>query len=158
MLYTNATNYSILIPNPSIQYIQWITYASFLTPFFMYVWRCGNKETMLKLYDITYFLIPLNLIQTIINLFSYTNPTFYILNFISNISILSILIAIFFKVKHFRRGDEYLKSLSIDFPMTLYYQTCIINLIFTFNQILYDSKPTLIYNENIYFGLMMYYF
>jgi len=121
----------------------------------MYIFRNGNKYTLLKLYDMAYYIIPINLLQTINNLFSYGYSTMYILYLFSNIIIISITISLFIKEQLFKQPAPFSKIFTIDIPIICYYQTTIINIIFAINQIIYYIDNSLIYNENVFFGLML---
>ena len=154
IVFSNTSSYSILTPPSWTYYIQWINYALLLIPLCMHIWKCGNKNTMLKLYDMAYYMIPVNLLQTMNNLFVYNDSLFYMLSFFSYIAIISITIALFIKEKTFTRGDECLKILTIDIPLSFYYNTCIINVIFILNNILHEIDASFIYDINIFFGIM----
>lgn len=154
IVFSNTTTHSILTPPTWAYYIQWINYALLLIPLCMHIWKCGNKQTMLKLYDMAYYMIPVNLLQTINNLFAYNEPMFYILSFFSYIAIISITTALFVRENTFVRGDECLKTFAIDIPISFYYYTCIINVIFILNNILHEIDTKFIYDESVFFGLM----
>jgi hypothetical protein len=72
-----------------------------------------------------------------------------------NIAIISIVIAVFFKNNMFCKKDEFMKILAIDIPVTLYYQSSIINLIFSLNNLFYNSGCSLIYDVGIFTGMMI---
>ena len=155
MLYSNSTTSSILIPKPDIQYIQWLTYFSLFYSLSVYRWKSEEKQVMSKLYDMTYYMIPINILQIINNVIPYEEMISYFINSVINAIIISILIALFLKEKIYRRHDKCIKSFSIDIPLSLYYQTSVINLIFTINQILFETDNSLIYNDQAFLGLMI---
>ena len=110
---------------------------------------------MLKLYDMSPYFITVNLIQTGINLLSYSSPVSYIINIFGNINIFSILIALFIKEHIFKFTDVFTKSLSIDFPLTFNYCSCLINMLYITNEIVYYSDKTLIYSDKVFSGIMI---
>ena len=154
VIYTNSSMLSVLTPQPWILYFQWFAYLSQLTIIVNYIWKYGNKDTMLKLYDMSSYFIILNLIQSGVNLLSYSSPVSYVLNIFSNIAIFSILISLFIKEHVFKYTDTFTKFLSIDFPLTFNYFSCLINLIFSINEIIYYSDKSLIYSDTFFSGLM----
>lgn len=155
IIFSNASIYSILTPLPQLQYFQFISYIALAFQIPMYIFKCSNKDTLIKLYDMAYYIIPMNLLQTINNLFSYGYSTMYILYLFSNITITSITISLFIKEQLFKHPAPFSKIFTIDIPIICYYQTTIINIIFAINQIIYYIDNSLIYNENVFFGLML---
>ena len=71
MLYSNHSINSILTPEPWTQYLQWTNYVVFLIPLITYISKYENKDTKLKLYELSPYLIVLNLIQLMTNLLPY---------------------------------------------------------------------------------------
>lgn len=155
IIFSNSSIHSILTPLTRLQYFQFVTYITFVFHIFMYIFKCGNKDTLLKSYDMAHYIIPINIFQIINNLFSFDNSTIYIMYSFSNIIITSIIITLFTKVQLSKHPAPFLKVLTIDVPVICYYQATIINIIFAINQILYYTDNSLIYNENVFFGLML---
>ena len=155
VLHSNSSIISILTPQLWVQYFQWVTYIGQLSIIANYIWKYGNKDTLLKLYDMTPYFITLNLIQSGLNLLSYSIPASYIVNIFGNIGIFSILIALFVKENVFQYGDVFTKFLSIDLPITLNYCSCLINILYIVNELIYYSEETLIYNSNVFSGIMI---
>lgn len=154
-IYFNSSINSILTPYPWTQYIQWFVYASMISTISLHICNSKNKYTMYKLYETAPFLIVLNLLQTISNLFPYKEPTYDLLNLFIIIGMISAIIAVFVKNNMFCEKDEYLKTLAIDIPFTLYYQSNIVNFIFSLNNIFYNSDHSLIYSVDIFTGMMI---
>ena len=155
IIYSNNSIYSILTPEPWVQYLQWINQAFLLIPISMYIWKYGNRDTMLKLYDLPPYLIALNLIQIITNLLPYKETLFLGLCVFGNIVMISILIYLFIKMNVLDKKDGWIKRFVIDIPISIYYQSCFINLIFLTNQFIYEANETYIYNEKIFIGLII---
>jgi len=155
LIYFNSSINSILTPYPWTQYIQWIVYASMIFTISLHICNSKNKYTMCKLYETTPFLIVLNLLQTISNLFPYKDTTYDLLNLFIIIIMISAIISVFVKNNMFCEKDEYLKTFAIDIPVTLYYQSNIVNFIFSLNNILYNSEHSLIYDVEIFTGMMI---
>ena len=155
IIFSNSSTHSILTPLPQLQYFQFITYITLTFHILMYIFKCGNKDTLVKLYDMAYYIIPINLLQTINQLFSYSYSAMYIVYSFSNIIIISITISLFIKEQLFKHSTSFLKTCTIDIPIICYYQATIINLIFAINQLIYDIDNSIIYNENVFFGLML---
>ena len=153
ILYSNNSIYSILTPEPWVQYLQWINYAVLLIPISLYIY--SNHDTMLKLYDLAPYLIALNVIQIITNILPYKENLFLGLCSFGNIAMISILISLFIKMKILDRKDGWIKRFIIDIPISIYYQSCVINVIFLTNQFIYGANETYIYNEQVFIGLIL---
>jgi hypothetical protein len=155
MIYSNNSINSILTPEPWVQYLQWVNYAFLLMPISMYIGIYGHKYTKLKLYKLSPYLIVLNLIQTIINLLPYKESLFLGMSLFGNISMICILISQFIKAKVTNKKDGWMKRFTIDIPISIYYQSCIINTIFLTNQIVYEVEPTYVYDISIFIGFVL---
>jgi hypothetical protein len=155
MIYSNNSINSILTPEPWVQYLQWINYAFLLIPISMYIGIYGNEDTKLKLYKLSPYLIALNLVQTIINLLPYKELLFLGMNLFGNVSMMCILISQFIKMKVTDKKDGWVKRFTIDIPISIYYQSCIINTIFLTNQIIYEVEPCYIYDISTFIGLII---
>lgn len=155
MIYLNNSINSILTPEPWVQYLQWVNYAFLLMPISMYIWKYGHEDTKLKLYKLSPYLIVLNLIQTVVNLLPYKESIFLGMNLFGNISMICILISQFIKMKVTDKKDGWIKRFIIDIPISIYYQSCIINTIFLINQIIYKVEPTYVYDISIFIGFVL---
>jgi len=155
MIYSNNSINSILTPEPWVQYLQWINYVFLLIPISMYIGIYGHEDTKLKLYKLSPYLIALNLIQIIINLLPYKESLFLGMNLFGNISMICILISQFIKTKVTDKKDGWIKRFTIDIPISIYYQSCIINTIFLTNQIVYEVDPCYIYDISTFIGFVL---
>lgn len=155
MIYSNNSINSILTPEPWVQYLQWINYVFLLIPISLYIGIYDHEDTKLKVYKLSPYLIALNLIQTMVNLLPYKETLFLGMNLFGNISMICILISQFIKMKVTDKKDRWIKRFTIDIPLSIYYQSCIINTIFLINQIVYEVESTYIYDINIFIGFTL---
>lgn len=155
MIYSNNSINSLITPEPWIQYLQWINYACLLIPFLLYIGVYRNEDIKLKLYKLSPYLIALNLIQTMVNLLPYKESLFLGMNLFGNISMICILISQFIKMKVTNKKDGCMKHFTIDIPLSIYYQSCIINTIFLINQIIYEVNTIYIYDTTTFIGFTL---
>ena len=144
-----------MTPEPWVQYLQWINYAFLLIPFTSYIGAYRNKDIKLKLYELSPYLIALNLIQTMVNPLPYKEPFVLGINLLGNVSMICILISQFIKMKVTDKKDRWIKRFIIDIPLSIYYQSCIINSIFIINQIIYEVNPSYMYDVTTFIGFIL---
>ena len=155
IIYSNSSINSVITPEPWVQYLQWINYAFLLIPFPLYIGTYKHEDTKMKLYELSPYLISLNLIQTMVNLLPYKEPLVLGLNLFGNIFMICILISQFIKMKVTDKKDKWIKRFTIDIPLSIYYQSCIINSIFVINEIINEVNSIYIYDVTTFIGFIL---